>query len=67
MNAKISVFVICAEVIIYLLLYSLHGCNSNIFLTKHIIEILKPGLSFTPTLKQNISELETDIYNFMRK
>ena len=27
MNAKISVFVICVEVIIYLLLYNLHDCT----------------------------------------
>ena len=40
---------------------------SNIFLTKHEIEILKLGLSFTPTPKHNISELETDIYHFIRK
>ena len=29
MNANISVFVICTEVIIYLLLLNLHGCNFN--------------------------------------
>ena len=40
---------------------------SNIFLTKHEIEILKIGLSFTATPKPNISELETDIYHFIRK
>ena len=27
MNAKISVFVICVEAIIYLLLYNLHECT----------------------------------------
>ena len=27
MNAKISVFAICVEVIIYLLIYNLHGCT----------------------------------------
>ena len=27
MNAKISVFVICVEAIIYLSLYNLHGCT----------------------------------------
>ena len=27
MNAKISVFIICVEAIIYLLLYSLHDCT----------------------------------------
>ena len=40
---------------------------SNIFFTKHEIETLKLGLSFTPTPKHNISELETDIYHFIRK
>ena len=29
MNAKISVFVICVEEIIYLLLYNLHDCTFN--------------------------------------
>ena len=29
MHAKISVFVICVEVIIYLLLYNLHDCTFN--------------------------------------
>lgn len=37
------------------------------FLNKHEIEILKLGLSFTQTPKDNISEIETDIYNFIRK
>ena len=27
MNAKMSVFVICVEAIIYMLLYSLHDCT----------------------------------------
>ena len=30
MNAKISVFVICIEAIMYLLLYNLHDCTFNI-------------------------------------
>ena len=39
MNAKISVFVICVEAIIYLLLYNLHDCTfkgilKNLLLTK---------------------------------
>ena len=38
---------------------------SNIFLTKHEIKILKLGISFTPTPKHKISELETDIYYFI--
>ena len=29
MNAKISMFVICVEAIIYLLLYNLHDCTFN--------------------------------------
>ena len=40
---------------------------SNMFLTKHEIEILKLGLSFTLTPKPNICELETDIYHFIGK
>ena len=31
MNAKISVFIICAEVIIYLVLYSLDDCTFKCF------------------------------------
>ena len=27
MNEKISVFIICAKAIVYLLLYNLHGCT----------------------------------------
>ena len=40
---------------------------SNIILSKHENDLLKLGLFFTPTPKHNISELETDIYNFIRK
>ena len=44
---------------------------SDIFLTKHEIEILKLGLSFTKTwtfFYGNVrSELETDIYHCIRK
>ena len=40
---------------------------SNMFLTKHEIEILKLGLSFIATPKHNTFELETDIYYFIRK
>ena len=32
MNTKISMFVICVEAIIYLLLYNLHDCTSNLFI-----------------------------------
>ena len=31
MNVKISVFVICVEAIIYLLLYNLHDCAFKLF------------------------------------
>ena len=34
MDAKISVFVICVEVIIYLLLYNLHDCTFNFQIIK---------------------------------
>ena len=39
MNAKISVFVICAEEIIYFLLHNLHDCTFNaeyLHLTWHV-------------------------------
>ena len=31
-NAKISVFVVCVEAIVYLLLYKLHGCTFNVYI-----------------------------------
>ena len=31
------------------------------------INVLKPGLSFTPTSESNIPELEADIFDFIRK
>ena len=34
MNAKVSVFVICVEAIIYFLLYNLHDCTFNPLCTK---------------------------------
>ena len=40
---------------------------SNVPLTQEEIDILKLGLSFTPTPKQNIAELENDIFQFTRK
>ena len=39
----------------------------NIFLTKHEIEILNLEFSFTLTPENNISELQTNIYLFIRK
>ena len=38
---------------------------SNVPLTQDEIEVLKLGLSFTPTPKQNIAELENDIFQFI--
>ena len=35
MNVKFSVFVICIEAIIYLLLYNLHGCTFNLSFTNN--------------------------------
>ena len=34
-NAKVSVFVICVEAIVYLLLYNFHDCTFNIFYLSH--------------------------------
>ena len=44
MNAKISVFVICVEAIIYLLLYNLHDFTfkRNIFISRQLNFILLP-------------------------
>ena len=41
MNVKISVFIICVEAIIYLLLYNLHDCTFKElnYLCKHIKKI----------------------------
>ena len=36
MNAKISVFVICVEAIIHLLLYNLHDCTFKLHLIEQI-------------------------------
>ena len=40
---------------------------SNIPLSSNEINVLKLGLSFTPTPKSNIPELEVDIFDFIRK
>ena len=40
---------------------------SNIPLSSNEINVLKLGLSFTPTPKSNIPELEADIFDFIRK
>ena len=41
--------------------------GSNVRLTKDKTDILKLSLSFTPTLNENIAELENHIYQFTRK
>ena len=41
MNAKISVFVICIEAIIYLLLRNLHDCTFNNALISQKIKAIK--------------------------
>ena len=40
---------------------------SNIPLSSNEINVLKLGLSFTPTPKSNIPELEANIFDFIRK
>ena len=42
MNAKISMFVLCVEAIIHLLLYSLHDCTFNVetlFMLKELMKL----------------------------
>ena len=57
MNAKISVFIICVEAIIYLLLYNLHDCTfkcllksimkmQNLHKTKHFLRNRRFGCFF---------------------
>ena len=41
MNAKVSVFVICVEATIYLLLYNLHDCTFNIVICYNMVVIFK--------------------------
>ena len=48
MNAKISVFVISIEAIIYLLLYNLHDCTFKIFMIRF--------------LKDKMSSIFSDLY-----
>ena len=45
MNAKISVFVICVEAIIYLLLYNLHECTFKIKINLNFYFTLLYGAS----------------------
>ena len=40
---------------------------SNIPLSSNEINVLKLGLSFTPTPRSNIQDLEADIFDFIRK
>ena len=57
MNAKISIFVFCIEVIIYLLLYNLHDCtNSNTILElEHNFNIFSKYLQpLTKYLRQTL-------------
>ena len=54
MNAKISMFVICFEVIKYLLLYNLHDCTFKIQ-KKKLQEI---GSNKQKTKKQNKQTME---------
>ena len=49
-NAKSSVFVICGEAIIYLLLYNLHDCTFKDFYTRLFVNDHFPKTSMvTPT------------------
>ena len=69
MNAKISIFVLCVEAIIYLLLYSLHDCNFKVvtlFMLKELMKLYFMHYScmviilFTPGLDKSIFST----YNF---
>ena len=47
MNAKISVFVICVETIMYLLLYDLRDCDFNFWIVKTILSYFFSGITAT--------------------
>ena len=47
MNAKISVLVICAEAIIYLLLHNLHDCTLNTLVYQACINFVGYDLADT--------------------
>ena len=53
MNAKISVFFICVEAIIYLLLCNLHDCTLHIFKISEIL--IFALLLFFKTQNQKVS------------
>ena len=53
MNEKISVFVICVEVIIYLLLYNLHDFTFNDFISE--CEQTRRKLQIYPSLHRNLN------------
>ena len=62
MNAKISVFIICDEAIIYLLLYNLYDCNFNgrrnyfFHACKAYLELLQISLmEFFTTIQKQLS------------
>ena len=59
MNAKISLFVICDEAIIYLLLHNLHDCN----LTKRILGLERKRLS---RLRLLVNIKSNDITDMLR-
>ena len=44
MNAKISMFVICVEAMIYSLLYNFHDCTFKIFIQKHLSCLFPPKM-----------------------
>ena len=57
MNEKSSVFVICVEVIIYLLLYNLHDCTFNDFIPKITYNTRSEKQSKTKQTKTKIKQV----------
>ena len=57
MNAKISVFVICIEAIMHLVLYNLHDCTFNNFsyIESYRCRLSRNIVLFTPNIKWRCS------------
>ena len=54
MNAKTSIFVICVETIIYLLLYNVHDCTFNSCFNKDFLILMTPLCHRLFVFNQNI-------------
>ena len=62
MNAKTSLFVICTEAIIYLLLYDLHDCTFSTLRKRECFSLLKESLNENTTVSISPAENSFDYH-----